>query len=55
MLPGTAVHAAVRVFGKIRPTLYRQLDRVRANERIVDGGDRDASFYIGLFAVAVKP
>jgi SAM-dependent methyltransferase len=53
--PGVAVHAAVRVFGKIRPTLYRRLDRVRANERIVDGRDRGAPFYIGLFAVAVKP
>lgn len=51
---GISTFILTKFFAFFRAGIYRQLDKLRENERVVLDKNNEHSFYIGLFAVAVK-
>jgi hypothetical protein len=53
-ITGVSFLAAIKIFSFFRPTIYRQLDRLRESERVVIDNENKHTFYIGLMAVGTK-
>ena len=52
---GLSVFVLSKLFGMVRSIIYRKLDTIRIDERMVIDKDDQHRFYIGLLAVATKP
>ena len=51
---GASLYMLTKSYALFRTKIYRQLDKLRENERVVIDTNNEHTFYIGLLAVGRK-